>query len=146
MKPKFIFVLLIAITTLLACGTSSPSSPPSIELNVDGVLMSGLQGAYCWDQGIGGTVCVDPIEPMFDHAIPLPANSPIKLELAAPLPDTLVLSLSNEVFGDIVFSDIVNVDDVVEWSPPVAPGEYILTASGGWEQGDVTYWFSISLP
>jgi hypothetical protein len=145
MKMKLLAPLLVLFAAAIACGTG-PSSPPIINLNVGGSTVSGLQGAYCWDQGIGGTICVDPMEPAFSSYTPIPAGSPITLELESPLPDNLVLSLSTEVFGDVVYTEVVDVSDSVDWSPPVDAGEYILTASASWEQGDVTYWFAVAMP
>jgi hypothetical protein len=108
-------------------------------------IVEGFQSSYCWDDGLGGGLCVDSIEPRFDSALALPAGEPLRLQLDKPLPDSVTLALSEEVFGDAIMLEVLTPDETLEWPVSVAPGAYILTASGVWPQGDVTYYFSISL-
>ncbi len=145
MKIKKRFVFCLAVFFLASC-SPSPSSPPLIQLNVNGDTITGLQGAYCWDSGITGTLCVDPFPPSFEGQTPLEVPGPIRLVLDQPLPQTLNLSLTTELFGDDVTATSLEVSNRVEWSPNVPAGAYILNVHGAWKQGDVTYWFYISLP
>lgn len=144
--PKKIFPIFLLITMLLvSCGGSNVDSPPLVYLIQEGELMDGFQSSYCWDDGAGPALCVDSIEPYFDETIRIPANASIDLQLDSPLPDSLTLSLSREVFGDTLLSESVPVAELVSWSPAVDAGEYILTVGAKWPQGDVAYWFSILL-
>ncbi|MGB7874538.1 MAG: hypothetical protein WBL25_09160 [Anaerolineales bacterium] len=139
-------LLLITLATIILAGCSgSVNNPPIIYLVSNGELVDGFQSSYCWDQGIGGTLCVDSVEPFFESSTPLDASAPIRLQLDSPLPDAVTLSLSKEVFGETIVSESMPVTEFIEWSPSVAPGEYILDVHGSWKQGDVTYWFSINL-
>lgn len=129
---------------LVSCG-GGVDSPPLVYLVKDGTLIDGFQSSYCWDYGARGTLCVDSIEPYFDETTLLSTNASIQLQLDTPLPDSLTLSLSREVFGDTLLSESVPVTELVSWSPAVDAGEYILTVGAKWPQGDVAYWFSILL-
>jgi hypothetical protein len=132
------------LLSLLLMGCIGPSSPPLINLDVDGEIIEGFQSSYCWKQRLGPGICVDTIEPVFNGALPLPVGEPIRLQLDRPLPDGVTLALSEEVFGDAVVVETVTPAQAIAWSPTVAPGAYILAASGAWPEGNVTYWFSIS--
>ena len=139
-------LLIIVLTTILLAGCGrSVDSPPLVYLVSNGELVDGFQSSYCWDGGVRGNLCVDSIEPYFENSTPLSANAPIQLQLDTPLPDSLTLSLSREVFGDTLISETVPVAELVNWSPAVEAGEYILTVGAKWKQGDVAYWFSIVL-
>jgi len=144
MSKKQIVFIVLAVTLLTGCG-GSLESPPLVYLVADGALVDGFQSSYCWDGGISGTLCVDTIEPYFDNSTPLDATAPIRLQLDTPLPDEVILSISKEVFGENILSESMSPSDFIEWSPAVAPGEYILDVHASWKQGDVSYWFSISL-
>ena len=70
-------VLLLTAIFLIGCGFGSlgiSSSPPEVKLNVNGKMMDGFQGPYCWDQGIAGTVCANPAlfakQPVFPELHP----------------------------------------------------------------------------
>jgi hypothetical protein len=143
MNKRILSVMVLMAMFLVGCG-GGVSSPPLIKLSVNGEMLDGLQGAYCWDRGIAGTVCADPIEPHFDQAVSLPINTPIQLQLDKPLPNDVTLSLSKEVFGNTIISETVPVSEMMKWSPAVEAGEYILTVHATWKQGDVSYRFSIS--
>ena len=139
-------LLTIALVTVLLSGCGGGvGTPPLVYLISNGELVDGFQSSYCWDSGVRGTLCVDSIEPYFEHSTPLSADASIQLQLDSPLPDSLTLSLSREVFGDTLVSESVPVAELVEWSPAMDTGEYILTAHVKWPQGDIAYWFSISL-
>lgn len=122
-------------------------SPPPIRLNVNGTEMDGIQGAYCWDGGLlSGTVCVDPVEPVFDASIPLQAGTPIQLNIQKPFPDTVTLSLSKEAFGETIVTETVPVFSFIRWVTEVNAGEYVLTVHATWaKKGDSSYWFKIKL-
>lgn len=136
--------LLVLITLLLAgCGGGRVDSPPLVYLISDGGLVDGFQSSYCWDNGVRGTICVDSIEPYFAASTPIPAGTSLQIQLDSPLPDSLTLSLSREVFGETLVSEAAPVNETVQWSPAVEAGEYILAAHTKWEQGEVTYWFRI---
>ena len=138
--------LILALMTLLLAGCGNTvDTPPLVYLISNGELVDGFQSSYCWDGGVRGNLCVDSIEPYFDDTITIPANASIQLQLDAPLPDSLTLSLSREVFGGTLVSETVPAADFVDWSPAVEAGEYILTVGARWPQGDVAYWFSILL-
>ncbi len=85
------------------------------------------------------------MEPRFDQSVPLPANTPIQLQFDKPVPNAVTLSLSREVFGETIFSESVPVSEHIEWSPNVDAGDYILAVHPTWKQGDVSYWFSITI-
>ena len=136
-------MVLVAIL-MAGCG-SKASRPPLIKSTVNGKPMEGLQGAYCWDNGIAGSICLDPMEPSFDQSASLHVSTPIQLQLDKPLPNELILSLSKEVFGETIVSETVPVSNLVKWSPAVDAGVYILTVNATWKQGDVSYWFSITI-
>ena len=107
--------------------------------------MDGFQSSYCWDGGVGGTLCVDTIEPYFDEITHLPASAPIRFQFDTPLPDEVSISISEELFGETILSESMPPSDFIDWSPAVAPGDYIVDVHVSWKQGDVTYWFSIVL-
>jgi hypothetical protein len=144
MFNKILLITVLAALMLSGCG-GGPDSPPLIYLVSNADLVSGFQSSYCWEGGGGPALCVDTIEPYFESSIPLDANAPIRLQLEKPLPNEVTLEISKEVFGDTIQSEQASISEQVEWSPVVAPGEYILSARASWDQGDVTYWFSISL-
>ena len=139
-------LLMTLFTALMLSGCKgNVDSPPLIYLDANGELVDGFQSSYCWDGGMGAALCVDKIEPYFEHSTSLDVNTPIKLQLDSPLPGEVTLSLSKEVFGESIFSERVPVSEQLEWSPSVPSGEYILAVHASWEQGDVTYWFSVFL-
>lgn len=131
--------------------TDAPPSdlarPPLIRLVVDGTPQEGYQGSYCWtDPGAGAGLCVDKIPPEFDSAVSLPAGDPIRLQLDAPLPDSVTLSLSSGVFGNPLVMETLPGAETLEWPAQVEPGQYVLGVFATWEQqGDVVYLFSITL-
>ena len=142
---KRIFALIVLTAVLLTGCGGNVDSPPLIYLVANGELVDGFQSSYCWDQGIGAAICVDTVEPYFESSTPLDAGAPIQFQLDSPLPDMVTLSISTEVFGDTIFSETMPVSEIIKWSPAVAPGEYIINVHANWKQGDVTYWFSVSL-
>ena len=144
MSKKFLLVVVLIASLVAGCG-GKVDSPPLVKLVSNGGQVGGFQSSYCWDQGIGGALCVDSIEPFFDSSTSLAASDPIQLQLDSPLPDAVTLSLSKEVFGDTLLSETVPVSELVEWSPAIPAGEYILDVHASWKQGDVSYWFSIDL-
>ena len=145
MRRRFLLVMLLLTLFLSGCGGGAPDSPPLVYLVKDGNLFDGFQGSYCWDQGVGAAICVDMIEPYFDESVSLPANAPIRFQFDEPLPDEVTISISEEVFGEPLFSESVSPAEIVDWSPLVVPGDYIVTVGAGWKQGDVGYWFSVVL-
>ena len=138
-------LLIILITTLLASCESSLANPPLINLVSNGELVDGFQSSYCWDGGIGGGICKDTVEPYFESSIPLDRSAPIRFQLDTPLPDIVTLTISKEVLGETIFSETMPASELIEWSPAVAPGEYIIAVHGKWKQGIVSYWFGVLL-
>ena len=119
--------------------------PPLIRLVVDGMPFEGYQGSYCWT-GPTVALCVDKIPPEFDSAIALPAGEPIRLQLDAPLPDTVTLQLSDELFGEARYTETMPGATTLEWAVEAEPGPYILSAFAAWQsRGDVAYLFSVTL-
>ncbi|HSG42796.1 MAG TPA: hypothetical protein VLA72_06545 [Anaerolineales bacterium] len=145
MNKKKLLILLITAILLVSCGGSSVDSPPLVYLVKDGELIDGFQSSYCWDDGAGAALCVDTVEPYFDETTHLSTGGLIQFLLDTPLPDEVTLSLSKELFGDIIISETVAVVENIDWSPAVDSGEYILTVHAKWTQGDVAYWFRVSL-
>ena len=144
MIKKLLFLFVLTATFLSGCG-GSLDSPSLVYLVADGGLVDGFQSSYCWDQGVDGTICMDTMEPYFDETTHLPASAPIRFQLDTPLPDEVTLSISEELFGETILSESMSPSDFIDWSPAVALGEYIVDVHVSWVQGDVTYWFSISL-
>ena len=144
MKNKILYVMVLMALLLVSCG-SSVDSPPLVYLETDSGLVDGFQSSYCWDKGVGGTLCVDTVEPYFDETTRLSTGGLIRFLFDTPLPDEVTLSLSNELFGETIISETVPVTENMDWSPAVDAGEYILTVNARWPQGDVAYWFSILL-
>ena len=144
MSKKLTLLIILTALVLAGCG-GSLDSPPLVYLVSDNNLVDGFQSSYCWDGGIGGTLCVDTIEPYFDETTHLPANAPIRFQFDTPLPDEVTISISEELFGETLFSENMSPSEFIDWSPAVAPGEYILDVHTSWKQGDVSYWFSIDL-
>jgi hypothetical protein len=59
---------------------------------------------------------VDSIEPYFDETTHLPASAPIRFQFDTPLPDEVTLSISKEVFGEVILSETVPASDFIDWS------------------------------
>lgn len=144
MSKKIMILIVLTATLLAGCG-GRIDSPPLVYLVSGGDLVDGFQSSYCWDGGIGGALCVDTIEPYFDETTQLPANTPIRFQFDMPLPDEVTISISEELFGETILSESMSPSEFIDWSPAVAPGEYILDVHASWKQGDVSYWFSIDL-
>jgi hypothetical protein len=88
---------------------------------------------------------MDTVKPYFESSTPLDANAPIRFQLDTPLPEKVTLSISKEVLGESIFSETMPASEFIDWSPTVAPGEYIVYVHAKWKQGEVTYWFSVLL-
>jgi hypothetical protein len=144
MSKRILLIVVLAAALLSGC-KGGVDSPPLVYLVSNGSLVDGFQGPYCWDKGIQGTLCADPMEPYFDETTRFPASGPLQIQLDEPLPSEVTLSLSKEIFGDEVIAETVPVTENLSWSPPVNAGEYILTVHATWKQGNVSYWFSIIL-
>ena len=125
---------------------ASFSEPPLIRLVADGTPREGYQGSYCWtDPGAGVGLCVDKIAPEFDTTFQLPAGEPLRLQLDAPLPDSVSLSLETPS-GEQLLPETVEGAESIAWLPPAQPGPYILSVFAQWDGlGDVLYMFSIEL-
>ena len=144
-KSNKLLLLMALITIFLtACG-SKLNSPPLVYLMDESGLVDGFQSSYCWDQGSGAALCVDTIEPYFDETTSLSASAPIRFQLDAPLPDEVTISISEELFGETIFSESVTPSDNLDWAPKVGPGAYIIDVQTSWKQGDVSYWFRVVL-
>lgn len=144
MSKRLVLLIVLTATLLAGCG-GNLDSPPLVYLVTDGDLVDGFQSSYCWDGGLGGTICVDSIEPYFDETTHLPASAPIRFQFDTPLPDEVTISISEELFGETILSESISPSDFIDWSPAVAPGEYIIDVHTSWEQGEVSYWFSVLL-
>ncbi|MBC8333854.1 MAG: hypothetical protein ISR59_02800 [Anaerolineales bacterium] len=142
MSKKLILLIVLTVIFLASCG-GNLDSPPLVYLVADGDLVDGFQSSYCWDQGVGATICVDTIEPYFDETTHLPANAPIRFQFDTPLPNEVKISISEELFGETIFSESLSPAEIIDWSPAVPPGEYVIDIHVSWKQGAVAYWFSI---
>jgi hypothetical protein len=145
MKRRILLVVVFFALFLSACGGGGPDSPPLVYLAKDGNLIDGFQSSYCWDGGLGGTLCVDTMEPYFNESTSLSASEAIRFQFDTPLPDEVTISISEELFGDTIFSENMTPSDFIDWSPILPPGAYIIDVHTSWKQGDVTYWFSVVL-
>ena len=141
---KILVVMVLMTVLLTACG-SNLDSPPRVYLVTDTGLVDGFQSSYCWDQGLGNAICVDTIEPYFEVTTSLSVSDPIRFQFDSPLPDEVTISMSEELFGDTIFSESVTPSEFVDWSPQAGAGAYILQVHTSWKQGDVSYWFSVVL-
>lgn len=142
---KLILVMVLVTILLTACGGSNLDRPPLVYLVAGSELVNGFQSSYCWDQGLGGTICVDTMEPFFDETTSLSQSAPIRFQLDAPLPDEVTISMSQELFGETIFSQSLTPSEFLDWSPQVGPGAYIIDVQTSWAQGEVSYWFSVVL-
>jgi hypothetical protein len=129
---------------LAGCG-GGLASPPLVYLVANGELVDGFQSSYCWDGGVGGTLCKDTTAPYFESPTSLPAGSPIQIQFDTPLPDEVAISIDKEIFGETVLSETLPASELIAWSPGVPPGDYILGVHATWKQGGVSYWFSVAL-
>lgn len=145
MKIKILLFLALIVFLTAGC-TAAPSSPPTVYLEVNGDKVPGYQGAYCWDGGLSGTLCVDPLPPSFEEQTPVEVERLLRFQLDRPLPQSLNVSLSPELFGDTVDAETLEVNAAAEWRPDAPAGVYVLNVDARWEQGDVTYWFYILIP
>ena len=143
--PKKGYILFVLATIFLSACGGNLDSPPLVYLVRNGNLIDGFQSSYCWDQGIGGTICVDTMEPYFEETIRWPSGGPLRFQFDTPLPDLVTLSFSEELFGKTILSESISPAEMIAWSPVVPPGEYIITVHTSWKQGEVTYWFSVNL-
>jgi len=141
---KLLLMMGLAMVILTGCGTNL-DSPPRVYLVAGDDLVDGFQSSYCWDQGVGAAICVDTSEPYFDETTSLSHTAPIRFQLDSPLPDQVTVSISEELFGDTIFSESLTPSDFLDWSPAVGPGTYIIDVHTSWKQGDVSYWFSVVL-
>ena len=144
MSKRIFALIVLAAVLLTGCGENI-DSPPLIYLVANGELLDGFQSSYCWDDGIAGVICKDTVAPHFESSIPLDAGAPIRFQLDTPLPNEVTIAISKEVLGETIFSETMPAFELIDWSPAVTPGEYIVYVHGKWKQGEVTYWFSVSL-
>ena len=144
MLKKICLVTILTALVVSGCG-GSLDSPPLVYLLKNGNLINGFQSSYCWDQGVGGALCVDTMEPYFEETIRLSAGEPIRFQFDTPLPDEVTISISEELFGASIQTDNLPPSEIIDWSPAVQPGEYIVDVFTSWKQGNVTYWFSVTL-
>lgn len=144
MTKRILLTIVLTTVLLTACG-GSLDSPPLVYLVRNGALIDGFQSSYCWDQGIGGTICVDTMEPYFEETTRLSANEPIRFQFDTPLPDDVTISISDELFGDSIVTESLPPSEIIDLSPSIPPGDYIIDVNTSWKQGNVTYWFSVTL-
>ena len=143
MSKRLLVMIIFAAFLLIACGANL-DSPPLVYLVRNGNLIDGFQSSYCWDQGVG-TICVDTVEPYFEEIIRLPWDESIRFQFDTPLPDEVTISISEELFGASIQTKSLPPSEIIDWSPNVPAGDYIIDVHTSWKQGDVTYWFSVSL-
>ena len=141
-SSKLLVLMVLVVIFLTGCGTNL-DSPPLVYLVEGSELVDGFQGSYCWDQGAGAAICVDKIEPFFDKTTSLSHTAPIRFQFDSPLPEETTISISEELFGETIFSESLTPAEFLDWSPAVGPGTYIIDVHTSWKQGDVSYWFSV---
>jgi hypothetical protein len=144
MSKRILLTILLTAAFLTAC-VGGPDSPPLVYLVRGGNLIDGFQSSYCWDKGVGAALCMDTVEPYFDEIIRLPGNEPIRFQFDTPLPDEVTISISEELFGDSILTESLSPSEIIDWSPNVPSGNYIIDVHTSWKQGDVTYWFGVFL-
>jgi len=144
MSKRMLLTFMLIGLLLTSCG-GDLSNPPLVYLVKNDNLIDGFQSSYCWDQGIGATICVDTVEPYFEEIIRLPGDEPIRFQLDTPLPDEVTISISEELFGASILTESLPPSEIIDWSPDVPPGDYIIDVHTSWKQGEVTYWFSVLL-
>jgi len=144
MSKRILLTIVLTTVFLTACG-GGPDSPPLVYMVRNGNLIDGFQSSYCWDQGISGALCVDTIEPYFEEIIRLPSGQPIRFQFDAPLPDEVTISISKELFGESILAESLPPSEIIDWSPAVPSGDYIIDVHTSWKQGEVTYWFGVFL-
>ena len=144
MLKKFLLLTILTALVVSGCG-GSLDSPPLVYLVRNGELVDGFQSSYCWDQGVGAAICVDTIEPYFEETIRLSAGEPIRFQFDTPLPDEVTISISDELFGESILTESLSPSETINWSSGVPPGDYIVDVRTSWKQGNVTYWFSVTL-
>ena len=144
MPKRLIFLVILIAVLSTGCG-GDLSEPPLVYLVSQDGLVDGFQSSYCWESGMGEGICKDTVAPYFENSTPLDANAPIRFQLDTPLPETVTLSISKEVFGESTFSETMPASEFIDWSPAASPGEYIVVVHATWKQGVVSYWFSVFL-
>jgi hypothetical protein len=144
MSKRILLTILLTAAFLTAC-VRGPDSPPLVYLVRGGNLIDGFQSSYCWDNGVGAALCMDTVEPYFDEIIRLPGDEPIRFQFDTPLPDEVTISISEELFGDSILTESLSPSEIIDWSPNVPSGNYIIDVHTSWKQGDVTYWFGVFL-
>ncbi len=144
LSKKLIPLVLLIATLSASCG-GKLATPPLVYLVSDGKLVDGFQSSFCWDGGNGEAICKDTPLPHFESSTSLSAGEPIRFQLDAPLPQEVTLSISKEVLGESIISERMQASEIIDWSPTVAPGAYIVVVHAKWRQGVVSYWFSILL-
>ena len=129
-----------------------PSQPPAIRLFAGDQTHEATLASYCWPVEPGVGICADSAPLTFDTFFAVP-NDRISLEIDAPTPDTLTLSLQTPDGLAVVDGDTTRIDvpgDTVTWTPSAAPGDYILAVFATWvalggQGGDAAYFIPITL-
>lgn len=125
---------------------SRTSRPPDIFLRTSASQTEKAQfSSYCWT-----LECADYADPDPETFTNVDQGR-IILDLVEPLPDKVRMSL-NPVHADGSVdwrngpeTDVSPVQTPVEWTPTLPPGNYVLTISGSWVEGDASYWIAFEV-
>ncbi len=140
--PIFSAAALILLTGCSAIqGSSEREALPVLTVTVDGNEYEAAVGPYCWTSG-GTGECVDAAGEPFAYAErfpPVPAAASSEVMLAFdPAPDHWhVLEVRED--GE------ENSVDSKPFVLPSEPGKYGYSVTGGWPQGDVTFFFIVEV-
>ncbi len=124
--------------------TLDPERPPSIQLRAGATSYDGLEGSYCWQGGRRG-LCVDKVFPNFETYRPWPAGQTMDIVVNGPPPLELNLQVLKAIGESAVVSLALTPGQAATWTPSVPPGNYVVAVFARWPEGDVVYYFPLTV-
>jgi hypothetical protein len=144
-------ILLVVVMAVTACGSGRvedvPERPRFSLMTAEGEMVEPHATGGCWPYYVEDEVdeICSHIDLNFDPdaVVELPADGLIRVEMRSTVePDRVSLHLLGAATLDTATTDELGV---IEWSPDVPPGEYVLSVEGYWGelQGSVDSTFSV---
>lgn len=155
MRNEKIVIASILITAIIAAAIftssydieeSDPVQPPSMLMEVDGEIVRGLEGDFCWESD-NGTACVDKLDPeqlstrlavLSTDVGPdtsyrfYPANYTEPENLTVEVRDREGVKLGEHVYEP-------------DLSLSLSPGTFFLVTRASWDRGNVTHVFQVDV-